>query len=233
MNAPGAANTDNSLMFNAEMDRAVTGILGMMRFGRHDTPVLLEALGDLLDASYGDATERDANWLAARAYLRASQGAKTEVARQAFRELALHPLESQGYNSDVATKLKNVEAQLKQELVDADAWYQRVRQDELAWIAKGRNVDAEFAQKYYAEPKVVRLRDPNETSRAAALDYSQLAAESPPRAFWETLTITGGPWSTCLIVAVSVLVLVRLSRPTARGLGDTRAAERIRSGHST
>ena len=231
--AVGFLNVDNQQNFNTEMDRAVKGILGMMRFGRHDSPLLLEAVGDLLSASYGEATERNANWLAARAYLRASQAAKTEVARKAFRTLAQRVLESQGSNTDHAAKLKDVEGQLKQEVADADRWYQQVRQDELAWIADGRNVDAAFTQKYYSEPKVVELDKRNQAALAAATDSFQRSGE-PSGAFWEAVTNTGGPWwLTCLMAAVFVLVLIRLRRPTARSVGETGGAEQIRSEHGT
>src|SRR5262249_39244711 len=54
-----------------ERQAAIKGVLGMMRFGDHESPVLLEALGDLLCAHLYDARE-DAKQLAARAYLKAS-----------------------------------------------------------------------------------------------------------------------------------------------------------------
>ena len=55
------------------IDKAITGVLGMMKFGNHDSPVLLEALGDLL-VSRGYDT--DGKRLAARAYLKASYSAE-------------------------------------------------------------------------------------------------------------------------------------------------------------
>jgi tetratricopeptide (TPR) repeat protein len=52
---------------------AIRGILGMMRFGKHDSPVLLEALANLLcPIGNHELSMVDAKQLAARAYLLAS-----------------------------------------------------------------------------------------------------------------------------------------------------------------
>lgn len=55
----------------AEYQSAITGLVGMLRFGNHDSPVLLEALGDLLSSHLplDDRAAANANRLGTRAYL--------------------------------------------------------------------------------------------------------------------------------------------------------------------
>ena len=72
---------------------AVKGVLGMMRFGHHDSPILLEALGNLLaTVPYGDG---DGTRLAARAYLKASYEAPEPAAKAAYRDIAREALRMQ------------------------------------------------------------------------------------------------------------------------------------------
>ncbi len=219
---PGSLNFETTKNFHAEMDRAQTGVLGMMRFGHHDSPLLLEALGDLLGA--GEA-ERDANWLAARAYLKASQGAKTEAARTAFRTLAIDRLQMQFPGTDAQDKLNSVEEQLKQELKDAETWYDQVRTDELAWIQQGKNVDVQFAQKYYTEPQVAQERKSPRPSLVEALsssvDLSGSPAETFSRSFWENVTITQESLCGWLLLGVLVLASLRIRRRVMRDVETT------------
>jgi tetratricopeptide (TPR) repeat protein len=69
------------------LEDGLKGVLGMMKFGNYDSPVLLEALGDLLLARR--QVRSDGKRLAARAYLRAAAGAKTEESRTAYRGKAV------------------------------------------------------------------------------------------------------------------------------------------------
>jgi tetratricopeptide (TPR) repeat protein len=72
----GAKWTDDE--YREEGEKATNGILGMMRFGNYDSPVLLEALSDLLMMRSDQA---QAKQLAARALLQASY-VSTELCRQ-------------------------------------------------------------------------------------------------------------------------------------------------------
>ena len=56
--------------------------------------------------------------------------------------------------------LKQVEAALKQELADAEAWYAGIRQDELEWIRSGTDVDAAFTEKYYQNSPAMVVTQP-------------------------------------------------------------------------
>lgn len=127
----------------------VKGVLGMMRFGNHRSPVLLEALGDLLVASEGNS-----RLLASRAYLRASQLTQGDTS-QAYRQLAREALDTQtGGLSDRQVKLSELEADLAKEVAEGDAWFAAVRADEEKWIRDGVDVEAAFSAKYYEAPKI-------------------------------------------------------------------------------
>lgn len=132
---------------------AIRGVLGMMRFGNYTSPILLEALGDLLSSGH---TAEDAKRLAARAYLKASYEVQDDVARIAYRRLAAEVLlmqrESRFDRRDI--RLREIESTFERELTDARAWFEGLRKDELRWIEEGLDVDAEFARKYYEVPPV-------------------------------------------------------------------------------
>lgn len=144
-----------------ELDRAaaVKGVLGMMRFGHHDSPVLLEVLGDLLIAPGSDDGKR----LAARAYLKASYETEGDVAKR-YRKMAENALHMQvrGRGQTDPIKLSEVEGQFKIELKKSDQFAAQVYADERRWIREGVDVDEAFSDKYYsatsstaAAPKLV------------------------------------------------------------------------------
>lgn len=137
-----------------ELQKALKGVLGMMRFGHHDSPILLEAVGDLLLAQTEEGG--DAKRLAARAYLKASYEVDNETAKAAYRALAEQCLEMQtagrGHSSSIG--LKAIEASFRKELREADKWYKGVCLNEQKWIKSGKNVDEEFSKKYYEKPEV-------------------------------------------------------------------------------
>lgn len=124
-----------------EADRAIKGVLGMMRFGNYDSPVLLEALGDLLIQSESmDGPQR----LAARAYLKASYAPVEAHKADLLRGKAGRALQSQENVS-----LDRVEANLKKEIDEGDAYFAKIEADEKAWIAAGKDVDKLFIENYY------------------------------------------------------------------------------------
>ncbi len=105
-----------------EQQAAIKGVLGMMHFGKHDSPLLLEALANLLEAGplYEDAAQ-----LAARAYLRASQLVEDPAARRAYRARAKDALS----HSERVT-FRQVESALGVELDRANAFVSKMRADE-------------------------------------------------------------------------------------------------------
>ena len=130
-----------------EIEFAVRGVLGMLRFGNHDSPVLLEALADLLLAE----PDRDAKRLATRALLKASYEVEPGDQRDAYRAKAEAALAMQ---TPKPSELRNIELaevedDFRKELAQADVWWAELHGRELAWIEAGDDVEARFAETYY------------------------------------------------------------------------------------
>ncbi|PQO39231.1 hypothetical protein C5Y96_05070 [Blastopirellula marina] len=126
-----------------ETQKAITGILGMMRFGHYDSPILLEALGDLLMTQ-----GRDANMLAAQAYLRATiLASDQEGAAAAYYAKAEKAMELQ-HNTTLQKLQKDLSVAVKQ----ADKKFAQIEADEIAWSAADEDLDQKFASKYYEQP---------------------------------------------------------------------------------
>jgi tetratricopeptide (TPR) repeat protein len=134
------------------IDAAVRGVTGMLRFGNHRSPVLLEVLSDLLLADF----QRDAKGLAARALLRAADGCQDAGVAAAYLEKAREALSFQTPESGESRslRLEELEEQLALELAEADTWWASLLENELRWIDSGEDVDARFAEAYYSEPSI-------------------------------------------------------------------------------
>jgi len=149
----------------AEVEAAVKGIAGMMKFGKHDAPVLLEALGVLLVHREYDI-DHDAKQLAARAFLRASYEVPEESVRVPYRRMAARAvaqqLPPQGVQREGDDMLARVERDFQKELEEGRAWYADLRERELSWIRDGKDPEVEFDTLYEAEPEVsgMDVRDP-------------------------------------------------------------------------
>jgi tetratricopeptide (TPR) repeat protein len=125
----------------------VVGVLGMMRFGKHDHPILLEALANMLPESN--------HRLKARGFLKASYESSDEPEKERLRlraETAIRLQLNRGTGTNVT--LEDVEREFLYELAEADEWWNRLREDELRWIAEGGDIDAKFAEKYYEDPEI-------------------------------------------------------------------------------
>jgi tetratricopeptide (TPR) repeat protein len=137
-----------------DAQKAVKAVLGMMRFANHNNPLLLEALGDLLE-SEDYRIEEDAKRLAARAYLKASYEVKDEDARKGYRRLADLTLMMQTVHPETTerVKLESLEPEFEAELSDARKWYEEFKQREIGWIRDGKDVEAKFDQLYEEESR--------------------------------------------------------------------------------
>jgi tetratricopeptide (TPR) repeat protein len=151
----------NSELRRDEADRkaAINAVLGMMRFANHDSPILLEALGDLLRNDrlrHGGGTTWDEKHLAARAYLKASYAVSDEQARRSYRNKADDARSLQLKYSDTGDELSldELEASFMQEVAQADEWFAGVRKNEIQWIQEGKDADQEFTRYYLTEPVV-------------------------------------------------------------------------------
>ncbi|MEZ6104956.1 MAG: hypothetical protein R3B96_02290 [Pirellulaceae bacterium] len=136
----------------AELDAALKGVLGMQRFGNHDSPVLLEALGDLLMAK---GPSSDAKRLAARAFLRASYETEGDAAA-AYRALAQESLSMQTIHPRTQDELRlpELEREFRKELQAAERWYRELEQNERRWIERGLDPEAEYDKLYREDPTV-------------------------------------------------------------------------------
>ena len=143
-----------------ERQGAIKGVLGMMKFGNYNSPVLLEALAGLLsyDVVGNDWPHEDAKRLAARAYLKASYEVNDPKAKEAYRQMAKDVLEMQrsGLGEFLAETqtLEGLEAHFQQELSEAHNWYIALQQQESAWIHNGQNPEEEFDKLYAADPEM-------------------------------------------------------------------------------
>jgi hypothetical protein len=127
---------------NFELKKATTGVLGMMHFADFESPILLEALGDLL---LNGSTDDDAAQLACRAYLRASKSTSDAAVAQRFRRMAEQSLAMHL----PPTQLDGIERNVREEVEEAEAWFSEIELNEQRWIAENRDVDLVFAAKYY------------------------------------------------------------------------------------
>ena len=137
----------------AELAAAQKGVLGMMHFANYSSPLLLEALGDLLIA--WPTSDDDALQLAARAYYRVVQVSEDTVTKDEFKRAAANMLFGHldyinyrivnGSESD----LEKLSTDLNRELAEAQTYFDSIAADERRWIAEGVNVDQAFATKYY------------------------------------------------------------------------------------
>lgn len=144
-----------------ENQAAVKGVLGMMRFAKYDSPILLEALGSLLTEQHDP--EDDAKLLATRAFLMASYEAPEGPVRDTYRAMAAKALQMQTPRiTQGQISLEQVEEDFQRELADARAWYADLCQRELLWIREGRNPETEFDRLYAADPEIpgMDLKDP-------------------------------------------------------------------------
>ncbi|MDB5389547.1 MAG: hypothetical protein JWM11_5193 [Planctomycetaceae bacterium] len=148
-----------------ELKAAIKGVLGMMKFADYQSPILLEVLGDLLHGEdKSDDVKFDAQQLAARAYLLASQQVTDQIAKDAYKNqiqkvMQIH-MESITTPSHYLSNgerdwVSDIGAESAKEVAEANRWYEEVRQNELHWIETGADVDAEFARHYYQEPEVL------------------------------------------------------------------------------
>jgi tetratricopeptide (TPR) repeat protein len=132
--------------------KPIEGILGMMKFGNHKSPVLLEALGLLLSHEYDP--QRDAKRLAARAFLKASYEVRDELAIQSYRAMARNALGMQTTRRDSMEQitLEQIESEFRNELDEANEWYLNLHESEKSWIENGLDPEKEFDKLYAAEP---------------------------------------------------------------------------------
>lgn len=132
-----------------ELKKAGNGVLGMMHFADHESPVLLEVLGDILMTGQ---MEQNGTQLAARAYLRAAQLSKEPKAREHFEKMARMAIANHidFENLQEHEVLPALEERLAPELKAGKEFFAAIERQEQEWIDDGRDVDREFAAVYYS-----------------------------------------------------------------------------------
>ncbi|CAM3038871.1 hypothetical protein [Rariglobus hedericola] len=122
---------------------ALRGVLGMMLFADYQNPVLLEALGDILEQ--GDP-RKNAVHMAEQAYALARDlyGEKTAAERLDRKTKEA----DSSYSSKSAPDLKKLKKAMSEAQTAGKALAKRVREDELKWIASGQDAGREFEKKY-------------------------------------------------------------------------------------
>jgi tetratricopeptide (TPR) repeat protein len=198
---------------------AIKGLLGMMRFGNHESPILLEVLANLLSQSQ-QQFRADAKRLSASAYLKASYSVPDQAAARAYRGLAGRILFEQTRvpNVNELLPLEELEETLRQQIHEADVWYEGVRKDELSWITSGKNPEREYTRKYYGDPVTSGLVS---QSGAASGDPPQMThpeSEVYWTTWWRIGTLAGG-----IVLGGLGLYLLWYVRIRAPGKGGPRS----------
>ncbi|MEL6109814.1 MAG: hypothetical protein AAFU85_27715 [Planctomycetota bacterium] len=159
-----AEGSEESLTFE-QTKEATNGILGMMRFSRHDSPVLLEVLGDL-------QLKLGSNQLAYRAYRSAARNAKDASAKKRYEEMASQAISwtISSFQATLDNEIteESIAEDFRKELADGDAWFREVVADEKRWIAAGEAVDVRFNEKYRESPPTAITTDPKPKQRTRA-----------------------------------------------------------------
>jgi tetratricopeptide (TPR) repeat protein len=205
-----SANHDEPL--GREAPASVKGILGMMKFGKHDAPVLLEALGALLTQRFVDP-DADAKLLAARTYLKASYEVPEGPAREAYRGMAARSLlfQTSGRGWQEQITLEEVEQSFQKELSEAREWYADLSERERSWVRDGKDPEAEFDKLYTAEPEVSGMNV-----------WNRLA---PEHRFVLVLGVGVVVVVVALVVAMRVLLLIQgRGKKTQAATGHTKTA---------
>ncbi len=172
--------------YSRELKKATIGILGMMHFADFESPILLEALGDVMAAS-------DDQPHAAMAYLRAAHFSQNEFARTRFKEIAAAMLT----NRD-GPKLYDVEVRLRDWVKHAQGEFSDIEQNERRWIEEGRDVDQEFAAFYY---------DSVEAAIAAVADELKPAGAAVPIASINLENTWAAPIAG-IVLAIGLVIFV-------------------------
>ena len=132
---------------------AIMGMVGILRFADHTSPIFLEAIGDLLSKDGYEGEQR----LAARAYLKASYGVTDEAVKAEYQKLAQDILHSQVFGenrNDNAAKLADIAKVFAAELIESEEFFKEITEHEKGWVARDLDLDGEFKKVYLSEPEI-------------------------------------------------------------------------------
>jgi len=129
---------------NISVEEGVKGVEGMLRFGNFDSPVLLEALGDVLLQDNGGRDMNPPRNLATMAYLKA--GIEAPKYEKIYHEKAKVAFEAVG---DSRRKYKEVSDRLTNGIRKGQEYFARIRANEIFWILNGMDPEVEYKKHYY------------------------------------------------------------------------------------
>ncbi|MFK7920455.1 MAG: tetratricopeptide repeat protein [Bacteroidia bacterium] len=132
-----------------ELKKASQGVSGMIKFGNHDSPILLEVLGELL--AYNNDMLSAHRHLAIIAYLRAGYLSEN-LEIQALYQQKVMALK-RGVSPDEQKDIQFYQNLLDREVKAAEDLSANIRKDEMDWILAGKDPEKEFAAKYYRSPQ--------------------------------------------------------------------------------
>lgn len=137
-----------------ELEKAIIGIMGMMKFGNYNSPILLEVLGDLLMNKGGTESARH---LACRCYIKAADEVDNlEIASEYWKKAFFISNTQMIKGKEVS--IDDIEILLKQEIKEGNIFFQQIKYDEISWINSGKNPEKEFEKKYYKEPLLSKVK---------------------------------------------------------------------------
>lgn len=128
-----------------ERARAIRGLAGMMRFGDYSSPVLLEAIADVLGSTHELYLDDDASLMAARAYLLAGRNSGQLKSYEVLAQKTLENHES--------ISLGKLGRSLTADLAAGGNWFAGIARDERRWISQGADPEVRFREKYYQTPR--------------------------------------------------------------------------------
>jgi tetratricopeptide (TPR) repeat protein len=177
---------------------AIRGVLGMMRFADHASPMLLEVLGDLLSDGFAAL---DGKRLAGRAFIRASHMVQEPNTSTKYLNRATFVLNLQTRHPATQEKLPLSEVQVRfaEELADAENWYAELKAQELSWIASGADPEVEF-DKLYADQPHIADEPTDEMSRPWYLTYKS------------KLAVLGTVGGIAILLLIAAIAFRRFSR---------------------
>lgn len=154
-NEDRAEDDKNRVLPRKQQEKAVEGILGMMKFGNFDSPILLEVLGDMLLSEFDtndQEMDQGARRLAFLAYAKASRVVE-EPAKGYYERKAAGAIFNQKFEGfredDTKAKVEHMRKVLDDAIARANEFYEEIRQNEIKWISEEKNPQDEFDAEYY------------------------------------------------------------------------------------
>ena len=147
--------------------KARLGLMGMVKFGKHNSPILMEALGDLL-AGERKNIPNNAPYLAYMAYKRASMLAKYTSAKQLYNKKnptkdqwakLKYYMPNRSKNISLQEVISHLDRRFANEIKKGQKLAQQIRSDEIRWIATGADPEAKFDKKYLKKDEVIKYMD--------------------------------------------------------------------------